>query len=136
MKHKPSKLRLIRYLPDAEEMFGNLIASSMDIEERQEILKISTQDGIDTLTLKIEGKVIGDWASEFERVWASFLPLSLGKKLCVDICDVLYLDDKAKRILGEIVETTGAEVLADSPLTKQFANEARQRISMKDSKEE
>lgn len=85
------------------------------------------QDGVGVLTLKIEGKVVGDWASELERVWASLLP-SLGrKKLFVDICGILYLDDKGKRILREIVEAANAEVLADSPLTRQFANEAIQK---------
>lgn len=107
----------------------------IDVEERQNTLKISTQDGGSILTLKIEGKIVGDWASELERVWLSLLPSLGGKKLFVDICGVLYVDEKGKRILREIVETTDAGILADSPLTKQFANEARQRPGEKDGKE-
>jgi hypothetical protein len=103
--------------------------------ERQNILRISMQDGAGILTLKIEGKVVGDLASEFERIWASLLPFLGRKKLSVDICLILYLDDKGKRILREIVETTGAEVLADSPLTKQFAHEARQKLRKNDGEE-
>ena len=95
-------------------------------EERQKILKISTQDGgFGVVTLKIEGRIVGEWASELDRTWASLMPSLDAKKLCIDICGVLYVDESGRQTLRKIVETTGAEILADSPLTKQFANEAK-----------
>ena len=89
------------------------------------MLKISNhENGSGILTLKVEGKVIGAWTAELQRVWASLYP-SLGhKKICIDICDVTYLDDQAQQLLKEIFRTTGAHILAASPLTKQFADEA------------
>jgi len=78
------------------------------------------------LTLKIEGRVISDWAEELDRVWSSLVP-SLGpRKLSLDICGVTYIDDKGRQVLQNIVQATGAEILADSPLTKQFAFEVVQ----------
>lgn len=88
-------------------------------------MKISVHDDMGKLTLKIEGRIIGDWATELKRTWDG-LKASLGsKKLCLDICDVIYLDDEGKRILHGIFAATGAEFLADSPLTKQFVNEIK-----------
>jgi hypothetical protein len=90
------------------------------------VLRISQKEGCDVLTMMIEGKVVGEWTAELERAWTTILS-SLGtKKLCVDICGVTYLDQRGREILREIFMSTGAQILADSPLTKQFAEEARQ----------
>jgi hypothetical protein len=89
-------------------------------------MKISTQEDVDQLTLKLEGKVVGEWATELERFWHSFLPLLGARKLCLDICGVAYIDRHGKEILRKIFDVTRADILADSPLTKQFANEMKQ----------
>ena len=82
------------------------------------------ENGPGVLILKVEGKVIGAWTTELQRVWTSLHP-SLGpNKLCIDICGVTYLDDRGQQLLKEIFRATGATILADSPLTKQFADEA------------
>jgi hypothetical protein len=89
------------------------------------LIKISKdEDGSEKLTLKVEGRVIGAWTNELQRVWADLLPSIGTKRLCIDICGVTYLDDQARKLLREIFQTTRAEILADSPLTKQFADEA------------
>lgn len=91
-------------------------------------MKISVQDDAGKLTLKVEGRVIGKWAEELQHTWDG-LEASLGsKKLYLDICDVIYLDDNGKQILHGIFAATGAEFLADSPLTKQFVNEIKQKV--------
>lgn len=91
-------------------------------------MKISVQDDVGRLTLKVEGRVIGEWAEELHRTWDD-LEASLGsKKLYLDICNVIYLDDNGKRILHGIFTATGAEFLADSPLTKQFVSEIKQKV--------
>lgn len=89
------------------------------------MIRISKHEsGHDVLILKVEGKVIGAWTTELQRVWASLHP-SLGpRKLCIDICGVTYLDDQGLQLLKEIFRATGAIILADSPLTKQFADQA------------
>lgn len=94
------------------------------------MLKISKhENGSGILTLKVEGKVIGAWTTEFQRVWASLHP-SLGpRQLCIDICGVTYLDDQAQQLLKEIFRATGANILADSPLTRQFADEATENVT-------
>jgi hypothetical protein len=42
--------------------------------------------------------------------------------LLLDIRGLIFADLKGRQILGEIVKETGAEILADSPLTHYFAS--------------
>jgi hypothetical protein len=87
------------------------------------VLRISIHDEADAATLKLEGKVIGPWARELNRVWSDFEP-SLGlKKLCVDLCGVTFVDKSGTKTLQKIFRRTGAEILADTPLARYFAAE-------------
>jgi CRP/FNR family cyclic AMP-dependent transcriptional regulator len=63
----------------------------------------------------MEGKVVGECASELKRLWATLMPSLGARKLCLDLRGVLYLDGKGKQVLQEIVEAMAAEILADSP---------------------
>ena len=88
------------------------------------MLRISVLNDKNVSSLKIEGRLAVPWAAELEQAWST---LSLGsRKLCLDICGVTFADAKGKQVLREIFTATGAEIRADSPLTKQFANEIRQ----------
>jgi len=85
------------------------------------VLKISTYDNADATTLKLEGKVIGPWARELNRVWSDFKP-SLGmKKLCLDLRGVTLVDKSGNRTLQKIFCHPGAEILADTLLARYFA---------------
>lgn len=78
--------------------------------------------------MKLEGRVIGPWSDEFDRAWRVFLP-SLGPRtLCLDLRDVAYLDGQGRQLLAEICQIPGAEILADSPLTKYFVEEAKRNL--------
>jgi hypothetical protein len=46
----------------------------------------------------------------------------------VDLRGVMYVDETGRKLLAEIHGRTGAEFVADTPLTKHFAEEARQGI--------
>jgi len=96
------------------------------------MLRISTQDDRDLFTLKLEGKVIGDWAEELESFWGQLKPSLDTRKLCLDIRGVMSLDSKGRKVLRQIIGPTNADILADSPLTKQFAAEARQKNEGRD----
>ncbi|MFY9729094.1 MAG: hypothetical protein WBQ04_17315 [Candidatus Acidiferrales bacterium] len=55
--------------------------------------------------------------------------------MVVDICGVTHADLDGRRTLADIHRATGAEFVADTPMTKYFAAEA-QRKTKKDTKEE
>jgi hypothetical protein len=76
-------------------------------------------------TLKLEGRVIGPWVKEFEEVWKSLAASPGTKRLLVDLSGVTYMDSEARDLLAEIHSKTGADFLADTPMTKYFVEEAR-----------
>jgi hypothetical protein len=75
-------------------------------------------------TLKVEGKVVGPWAIELARTWHDLWDSARQKRLLLDLREMTFADHKGTQILQEIVRATGAEVIADSPLTRYFANQA------------
>lgn len=96
------------------------------------MLKISMNNGSRIATLTVEGKLVGPWAMELGKTWYA-LCAPLGKKrLRVDLRGVTFVDASGTRILKEIVEATGAEIFADSPLTQDFANRVLQDRSQEE----
>jgi anti-anti-sigma regulatory factor len=89
------------------------------------------QDDGDFVTLKIEGKLAGERVSELNRAWEALAPSLGSTKLSVDLRGVTFIDAKGKRALAEIHSRTTATFLADTPLTKYFAEEAQQGIRTK-----
>ena len=80
----------------------------------------------DSVTMKIEGKISGPNVSALNEAWLELAP-SLGqKKLKIDLRGVTHADGTGRDLLGEIHAASGAEFLADTPLTKYFAEQARQ----------
>lgn len=99
------------------------------------MLRISIHDDPDAATLKLEGKVIGPWARELNRVWSDFKP-SLGvKRLCVDLCGVTLVDKSGNRTLQRIFRRPGAEILADTVLARYFAAQMMRRMPRNEKQE-
>ena len=88
------------------------------------MLKITIQEAPDTVTMKLEGRVAGLWALEFNRSWQSLEPLLGSKALTLDLRGVSFIDRGGRLLLEEIYEKTGADFLTASPLTKYYAEEA------------
>lgn len=108
--------------------FGRTRASSIGAEGAEHTLKITINEGSKAATLRLEGRVTGPWVTEFQRAWNS-ISVSLGtKQLAIDLRGVTYMNSDARRILAEIHKKTRAQFLADSPMTKYFAEEARREI--------
>jgi hypothetical protein len=100
------------------------VASLNDVS--QAMLRITIHDGARP-TIQLEGKIVGPWVEEFSRTW-HLLAASLGSKpLQLDLRDVAFIDTKGRQLLREIYQRTSASFLADSPLTRYFADEAMQK---------
>ena len=98
------------------------------------MLRITVQEGERTQTIKLEGKIVGPWVEEFNRTWHSLMPSLSSKELHLDLCGVAFVDAKGRELLREIYQKANARFLADSPLTRYFADDAMQR-SPKDGEE-
>ena len=97
-------------------------------------MRISVQEEPKVITLKLEGKLAEPFTTELDRAWRSLVPALGSKLLCVDLCDVTYMDAAGMQLLAEIHRKTNADLVADTPLTKYFAEEAR-RSSWKGKKQ-
>jgi hypothetical protein len=107
--------------------FGSPIASiSVRIEMEQALVRVTIQEADKDVVLKIEGRAAEPIVAELLRAWQE-LASSIGqRKLLVDLRGVTFMDATGRRLLAEIHARTGAEFLADSPLTKYYAEEATQ----------
>ena len=84
--------------------------------------------GGDGVTMKIEGKIAGPNVSALSQAWLD-LAASLGqRKLLVDLRGVTHVDGTGHNLLAEIHGMTEAEFVADTPLTKYFAEVAQRGI--------
>jgi len=91
-------------------------------------VKISVQETNEVVTLKVEGRAAKPLVAELNRVWQDLAPSLGSRKLSVDLRGVTFMDATGRNLLAEIHDKTGAEFLADTPMTKYFAQEAMQGI--------
>lgn len=94
--------------------------------ERCEVLKISTIDGTDDIVLRIEGKLVAPWTPELESVWQNITDSLNTRKLLLDIRDTTAIDQGGFECLARIAQVGNARILADTPLTRQFADRVQQ----------
>src|SRR5271163_4742258 len=88
------------------------------------MLRITVQDGDKARVMKFEGKIIGPWVDELDRIWCSLAPLLGTKELRLDVREVAFVDVKGTELLRKIYQKTRARFLANSPLTRYFADQA------------
>jgi len=118
--------RVFLPIPRCEVSSGFWSASchSTGVTERANTtLKITIDDGPATLTMKLEGRIAGPWTSALEESWNS-LRQSDRRRFVVDLCGVTHVDAAGRHILAAMHRQSGARFLADTPLTKYFAEEA------------
>jgi hypothetical protein len=88
------------------------------------MLRITIHEGAKAQTIQLEGKIVGPWVEEFNRAWHLLAPSLGSKELHLDLRGVAFVDAKGRRLLREIYQKTNACFLADSPLTRYFADDA------------
>jgi len=91
-------------------------------------LKITIDDGDKLVILKIEGRAAEPVVDELNRAWQDLAPSLGSRKLSVDLRGVTFMGTTGRHLLAEIHHKTGAEFLADTPMTKYFAEEATRGI--------
>ena len=97
------------------------------------MLKISTIDGTDDIVLRIEGKLITPWTMELESVWQNVIDSLNARRLLLDIRNTTSIDAGGFECLARIAQGAKAGILADSPLTRQFADRVQQmKVSQKE----
>jgi anti-anti-sigma regulatory factor len=95
---------------------------------RKQVRVTIDQGDSDQVTMKIEGKIAGPHVSALRRAWQELADSLRGRKFRVDLRDVMHVDGSGGRLLAKMHQETGAEFVADTPLTKYFAESAKQGI--------
>lgn len=86
------------------------------------LLRITVQEKTKEVTIKLEGRIAGPWVDELRRTWLSLAPSLGSKHVCLDICEVAFVDAPGKQLLTDI-RKSGAGFRADTPLTKFLVEE-------------
>jgi anti-anti-sigma regulatory factor len=87
------------------------------------IIEEGTEHGA---TLKLAGRLAGEWTSELERCWreAAAQPQSIS----VDLTEVTFVDESGKRLLAAMART-GVELIAANVLLKALVEQIAQGTS-------
>jgi ABC-type transporter Mla MlaB component len=74
------------------------------------MLRITIHDQPDSVTLQLEGKLVGPWVREVQDCWQRSLA-SQAKSRCLDLTGVIMIDAAGKAFLAA-AHARGAELLA------------------------
>ena len=77
-----------------------------------------------TTTLRLAGRLADAWVFECSRAWQALAPNLSSRQLCVDLRDVTFVDQSGAQLLAEIYQKHHAQFLANTPLTKYYAEQA------------
>jgi hypothetical protein len=85
------------------------------------MLRVTTMDENQTITLKLEGKLIGPWVEEVTRVWTD-TARSPRSSYIVDLRSVTFIDNPGRALLRAMSER-GARFVASDCLTRTIIDE-------------
>jgi anti-anti-sigma regulatory factor len=89
-------------------------------------MRITIEENAEATALKLEGRIVGPWATELARTWSELAPKVASRKLSLDLRNVTYADTDGIQVLRSIYSQTEAELLASTPWTQYLAGEVRQ----------
>jgi anti-anti-sigma regulatory factor len=94
-------------------------------QELHAMLRITTHDRTDLLTLQVEGKLAGPWVDVLRDCWQQELSRANGRPLRIDLRAVCFVDAAGKRLLAEM-SGQKAQLLADDCHMKAIVAESAQ----------
>jgi outer membrane protein TolC len=86
------------------------------------MLRITTTEIGEKITLKLEGKLSGPWVEEFERCWHTSTGIYRNKGLVVDLSGLTFVDPAGKKLLCSI-SSGGAQLVGSGLMPKSLIDE-------------
>ncbi len=86
------------------------------------MLRITTADAGEKVTLKLEGKLSGPWVEEFEHCWRMSADIYKGKSLIVDLTGVTFVDSGGKKLLCSL-SSSGTHFVGSGIMPKSLIDE-------------
>jgi hypothetical protein len=87
------------------------------------VLKISTRTDATGTIFELEGSLTGAWVQELEDCWRK--AANSDGPIRVMVCEVTFIDDKGKALLGEMHQN-GAELVAEGCMNSAIVEEIKQ----------
>jgi len=85
------------------------------------MLKVTTTNKNQTVTLKLEGKLVGPWVQEVTRVWDDTTQ-SPRSGFVIDLRSVTFIDSPGRELLATM-SRHGAQLIATDCLTRNIVDE-------------
>jgi anti-anti-sigma factor len=89
------------------------------------MLRVTTTDQGQTVTLKVEGKLSGPWVEEVTRVWEEMARTS--RQYIVDLRSVTFIDSLGKALLTSM-SRQGAQLQASDCCTRNIVDEIQREV--------
>ncbi len=92
------------------------------------MLRITVEEQDNATSLRLEGKLTGDWVGELERCWISNHNHNPAGEFSVDLSSVSFVDENGKALLRRMV-SQGARLRARGPLMTSLAKEIASQLT-------
>ncbi|MDE3201013.1 MAG: hypothetical protein KGN79_08830 [Acidobacteriota bacterium] len=92
------------------------------------MLKISTHQTRDKVTLKLDGRLAGPWVDELERVWTQELLPQRSKQHFLDVHELIFANVEGVKLLKKIYMESQAVILAATPLSQALSDEIKGKV--------
>lgn len=90
------------------------------------MLKVTTTDLNQTITLKLEGKLAGPWVKEVTRVWTE-MSQPAPCDYVIDLRSITFIDGPGKALLAAM-SRRGARFIAIDCLTRNIVDEIQKEL--------
>ncbi|HEY1646771.1 MAG TPA: hypothetical protein VGF96_02220 [Terracidiphilus sp.] len=90
-------------------------------------LRITVEQNEQAIVVKLEGRIVGPWAVELDRLWEQTSPTLASRSLALDLRETTYADAGGIRVLRTIYSQTRAEILTSTPWTQYLAEEVTRK---------
>jgi ABC-type transporter Mla MlaB component len=90
------------------------------------MLRITTEESLGAITLRLEGKLAGPWVLELDRCWHMVRDMEASKKFTIDLTGVTFIDSAGKDLLASI-HRDGAHFTAGDLMTQSIIEEITRR---------
>jgi hypothetical protein len=90
-------------------------------------LRITVEENEQAMVVKLEGRIVGPWAAELDRLWEETSPALASRKLSLDLRETTYADAGGIQVLRAIYSQTEAAILTSTPWTQYLAEEVTRK---------
>lgn len=89
------------------------------------MLRITIQEHVEAVTIKVEGRLAGAWVFELAKTWLSVKKRLSSRALSIDLRNLVSVDSEGKRMLRKICVQAAPKLITGDPWTQFIAEEVR-----------